>query len=573
MSRHPRNPMHRLPLRFLTATSVAGLTLLAAPTLPAQIYEGTTEATDAPEPRFGMFRDPSGYEGSEVRDPVDYNGELLEAKDGELTLSLWKGVNGSEALEVATEGDYPADEVEANLPADGLGDDLPEPVRVAVRDGADVYLNGRRAKLSDLRPGDRIRVRAVDADGTDVQKIVALRTDDIRMDDGLQIHPDPEIDDPASLAPADGDEDDAPSPEIARAAETGVTTPGGGGFQDAPKTNATGKTRENLENPDRGVVVDPNRAPQSAMAGAGSPGFGFAIADSPGEGVLVVELQPGGPADEAGLRDGDFLTQLAGRSLTVPTDVKAVADRALSGEEPQTVSGVAWRDGKELQFEITPSPDARDYYGSSAGAAFSEDDLNVSPTLGARVRNSDGTGVEVVAGYPANAGAGVAPRTTGYAPGGYAPGGVAPGGYVPGAGLYPGVLPGTPNGGNGNGGNGNGGNGNGDNGTGNNGTGTMTPGATDSSPGLANDDSVTPAGSLSNTGQTIDTTGADANVPGVSGTNATGTNKTGTNNTGTNATGTNATGTNATGTNATGTNATGTNATGTNATGTNATGT
>ena len=99
-----RRPPFRLPLRFLVAPAVAGLTLAAAPAVPtaeAQIGPATAERADANEPRFGMFRDPAGYEGVGRRDSVDFNGELLSAGNGELVLSSFKGVNGTEMLEEA----------------------------------------------------------------------------------------------------------------------------------------------------------------------------------------------------------------------------------------------------------------------------------------------------------------------------------------------------------------------------------------------------------------------------------------------------------------------------------------
>lgn len=464
----PRPIMSRLPLRFLTATSVAGLSLLLAPATPAQIGPATTEASDAPEPRFGMFRDPAGYEGSERTDPVDYNGEILALQDGELTLSLWKGVNGAEALEQATDGDYPGadrrdlpDTADTDVePAADAGIDRvdeeaggasakDQPARVRPDENTRVYLNGRRAKLSDLRKGDRIRVRGVDPDGTGVDTIVALRTDDVSVGDGLNITPDVDV----ATGPASTAADGAPAPaeadpSIKRAAESGITTPGGGGFQDAPKVTPRGETKENLENPNRGIRAGGGDG--SAMAPADdfrrAPGFGFAVADSPGEGVLVAEVQPGGPAAKAGVRRGDFLTRMDGESVNTPADVRRRAQAAPDGEDAPPVSATVWRDGEEMQVEMTPREGSGDFYETSAERALgTSGNAGVSPRLGARVRDSQDTGVEVLAGMAVGALAadaaserGYAPRTTGYRPGfgGYYPAGPDVGDYLDGLSVY-----------------------------------------------------------------------------------------------------------------------------------------
>lgn len=431
--------MHRLPLRFLTAASVAGLSLLAAPAAPAQITSGAAEQSDAPEPRFGMFRDPAGYEGSDP-DPVDYNGELLSMGDGELTLSLWKGINGAEALEEATGGAYGnvpgrPDHDAANPAAAGdgaVGDGAPEPSRMKVGDDTTVFINGRRAKLSDLRPGDRIRARGVDPDGSSIEQIVALRSGDIRVGGGIT----PNVGSTDGLASTGAEAStDAPTPEIARAAETGITTPGGGGFQDAPRITPTGDTKQALEDPNRGVSIDPAAAGDAGESpqSPGAPGFGFAVADSPGEGVLVADVQPGGPADSAGVRRGDFLTRLNEQSVETPEDVRSAAREALSGEQPKSVPATLWRDGEEQNVELTPSKDALDHFERSAGRALGVgNEAGVAPRLGAQVRDSDETGVEVLAGVAVGALAAEAadeesrrgglpvPRTTGYRGGYYA---------------------------------------------------------------------------------------------------------------------------------------------------------
>ena len=424
MSRHfVRRP---LPLRLLAAGAV-GASLSLVPHAGAQIGPATAEQSDAPEPRFGMFRQPSGYEGAERRDPIDYNGELLMAGDGRLTLSVWKGINGEEALErdAAAEGaeinraDAPiargaeSGTIDADASVDdGRGSGVAadgDRRSFGVTDRTRVYLNGERASYDDLRPGDRVRIRGVDLDGSGVDRIVALRTDDFPADTDLDIAPDIDSAGPTSIAPGDAPSgvDPATAARIKRAAETGVTSPDGGGFQN-PETSLKGESKERVERRDRGVQFGGDAGPggratpggQGAPAdGKRAPGFGFVVSDSPGEGVLVADVQPGGPAADAGVKQGDFLTRMAGQSVQEPSDVKKLASKKTEGDgEPQPVPATVWRDGESMEVEIIPSESARDYYprstrGAMAGSARSGFD----PQLQVRTRDSEDTGVEVLA--------------------------------------------------------------------------------------------------------------------------------------------------------------------------------
>ena len=391
---------HRLPLRFLTATSVAGLTMLVTPPASAQGVAGaaTAEQSDAPEPRFGMFRDPTGYEGAENRDPADYNGRLLRLDDEEMILSLWKGIDGTEALEETVE-----DDPDAGTPASDIADAPVKDGRFALGKDVQVFLNGRRANVSDLREGDSISVRGLDPDGKSVRRIVALRTDDVSVAGPMNVTPDL---DPADDLGGSAAEPASPAevdPSIARAAESGITSPGGS-FQPAPDIEPVGDTKENLESGNRGVPVRGTTSTgleqgDEGDEGTAAPGFGFAVADSPGEGVLVADVMPGGPAAEAGVRQGDFLTRLDGKTVNDPGDVRDAAKKALNAEDPEPVPATVWRDGEEENVEMTPSQSATDHYEPSVGNALGmANRVGMSPKIGARVRDSEDTGVEVLAG-------------------------------------------------------------------------------------------------------------------------------------------------------------------------------
>ena len=407
-----------LPLRLLAAGAV-GASLSLVPTADGQIGPATAEQSDAPEPRFGMFRE-TVYEGAERRDPIDYSGDLLRSDDGELTLSLWKGIDGTEAFVQDSEADA------AEAGTFGNGTPAAEERSFPVNDRTRVYLNGERATFGDLRPGDRVRVRGFDRDGSSVARLYALRTDEFVGDPGLDIHPD--IDTKGGIGavprdlpdgvrpgtpggePADRGEARGPSAaSIARAAETGVTTPGGGGFEDV-ETELTGESKERVaRRRGEGVTVGTAGGGQPGGGqpadgqmpadGKRAPGFGFVVSDSPGEGVLVADVQPGGPAAEAGVRQGDFLTRMGGQSVSTPEDVKKMASRKIEGDaEPQSVPVILWRDGESQETEITPSESARDYYpGSNREAMSGSARSGFDPMIGARTRDSESSGVEVLA--------------------------------------------------------------------------------------------------------------------------------------------------------------------------------
>jgi serine protease Do len=55
-------------------------------------------------------------------------------------------------------------------------------------------------------------------------------------------------------------------------------------------------------------------------------GLGKALGVS--SGVLVLEVGPGTPADEAGLREGDVILKASGRSVRNVRDLRAIVQRA-----------------------------------------------------------------------------------------------------------------------------------------------------------------------------------------------------------------------------------------------------
>ncbi|MFN9695374.1 MAG: trypsin-like peptidase domain-containing protein [Synechococcaceae cyanobacterium] len=71
----------------------------------------------------------------------------------------------------------------------------------------------------------------------------------------------------------------------------------------------------------------------------------------PGDGALVASVQPGGPADRAGLRTGDVIVTISGRPVRMPSDViSAVEANGLD----RNLSISVQRAGQRLQLEVMP---------------------------------------------------------------------------------------------------------------------------------------------------------------------------------------------------------------------------
>jgi hypothetical protein len=89
--------------------------------------------------------------------------------------------------------------------------------------------------------------------------------------------------------------------------------------------------------------------PDDDQAPFGEPGFlGVSVSDGP-NGVLVNGLDPGSPADEAGIEPGDVFVSVDGASIeTVEDLVDAIADAGAGTEVEVTID----RGGDEVSFDV-----------------------------------------------------------------------------------------------------------------------------------------------------------------------------------------------------------------------------
>ncbi len=68
----------------------------------------------------------------------------------------------------------------------------------------------------------------------------------------------------------------------------------------------------------------------------------------PQDGLLVLKVEPGSSAEEAGIHSGDLLSRFNGREMASPADLRRIVGRLQPGDG-WTIEGL--RDGKRVEFE------------------------------------------------------------------------------------------------------------------------------------------------------------------------------------------------------------------------------
>ena len=85
------------------------------------------------------------------------------------------------------------------------------------------------------------------------------------------------------------------------------------------------------------------------------------------DGVMVASTIPGGPADIAGIRRGDIITEFNGKAVKSMRDLIASISESGTGKE---VSAVVYRGRRRLEIAVTPERMPPDYLQSSHGERF-----------------------------------------------------------------------------------------------------------------------------------------------------------------------------------------------------------
>jgi hypothetical protein len=86
--------------------------------------------------------------------------------------------------------------------------------------------------------------------------------------------------------------------------------------------------------------------------------LGLQIDNSPAkDGAHVIAVSPGGPAAEAGIRDGDVITSIGGEDLTKSGDpARELVEHVRQLQPDLKVKVVVMRAGKKMNFDVAPRP-------------------------------------------------------------------------------------------------------------------------------------------------------------------------------------------------------------------------
>jgi serine protease Do len=96
------------------------------------------------------------------------------------------------------------------------------------------------------------------------------------------------------------------------------------------------------------------RASAEVKSDEGSPRLGLQLAPAQGgeEGVAVADVEPQSPAAEKGVRKGDVILGVAGRTVSSPEDVKSAVEAARKDGLTTVLMRVKGRDG--VRFVAIP---------------------------------------------------------------------------------------------------------------------------------------------------------------------------------------------------------------------------
>jgi len=124
-----------------------------------------------------------------------------------------------------------------------------------------------------------------------------------------------------------------------------------------------------------------------------------AKAAPPGGGAFVSEVTPGGPAARAGLRPGDFITDIDGKKMEGAGDViDYVSTRGIGAH----VAVGVWRDGKRQAIDVVlgelPSPDGRGGGAGKLGLALQTLTPRLAESMGLDPRTRGAVVVDVAQG-------------------------------------------------------------------------------------------------------------------------------------------------------------------------------
>lgn len=111
-------------------------------------------------------------------------------------------------------------------------------------------------------------------------------------------------------------------------------------------------------------------APQGQNQAEGRAELGIAIAPSIGQGVLVEQVRPGGPAQQAGIEPGDYIIAIGDQETNTPQRLIDLVRQATPGEK---IAVSLWRGGDQQTVMVTPvERQQTGYRGAGQDFGFAE---------------------------------------------------------------------------------------------------------------------------------------------------------------------------------------------------------
>jgi serine protease Do len=108
----------------------------------------------------------------------------------------------------------------------------------------------------------------------------------------------------------------------------------------------------------------------------------FGLKDS--NGALVDSVEPGKPADKAGMKQGDVITAIDGQPVDGPN---ALTNRVVELAPGTTITLDGFRDGKPIQFHVTLGTRPTGTEGENAESGGSSQEGSSGAMLGVQVEN------------------------------------------------------------------------------------------------------------------------------------------------------------------------------------------
>lgn len=101
------------------------------------------------------------------------------------------------------------------------------------------------------------------------------------------------------------------------------------------------------------------------------------------EGLVVVQVAPNSPAEKAGLKHGDVITEVGGKAVKEPDQLSEMIHDGGAGKE---LSLTIMRGKEKKTLKATPQSGDASFYGSPGGGGFNPQDMGSMMDSGRRIR-------------------------------------------------------------------------------------------------------------------------------------------------------------------------------------------